>query len=191
MGDKAYTLIDSLETEWGFGSIVEIGSERGEGSTAYFEEFAKKKGMPFFTVDMDIAPHEAAKSICGARAYRMTGERFLAEEFHKFGLHIHFLYLDNFDWTWGGEVGAQIEAVQSRDYSRNGLVLSNTNSQLAHCVQAALATQFMPSGYVLFDDTWKEGDQWSGKGGTAMPMLLHRGFTVVESLGMHVLLQKR
>jgi hypothetical protein len=191
MGDCAYTLVRDLDTDWSFGSIVEVGSERGEGSTAFFEEFAKQKGTPFFSVDMDIAPHEAAKAICGARAYRMTGERFFAEEFHKFGLNIHFLYLDNFDWSWGGDEGKQIQDAQSVDYTRNGLVLNNANSQLAHCVQAALATQFMPKGYILFDDTWKDGDQWTGKGGTAVPMLLNRGFVVARAMGMHVLLQKR
>ena len=80
------------------GSFVEIGSDRGEGSTAYLSQFAERTGRDFFSVDFAPEGVANARRVCGACAYQGLGEEFLQNAFStvsKFGT-ISFAYLDNY-----------------------------------------------------------------------------------------------
>ena len=100
MGAQAYGLIEQvpfLPSE----CVVELGSERGEGSTRYFVEFCGGGGIPFYTVDPDRnGGYATALELARTHAFCMTGEDFLREVFPSFELRIKFAYLDNFDWSW-------------------------------------------------------------------------------------------
>jgi hypothetical protein len=115
MGAQAYGLIEDIPFLPGE-CVVELGSERGEGSTYYFVEYCGGRGIPFYTVDPDKNDgYTTASQIARCHAYCMTGEQFLAEVFPSFGLKIKFAYLDNFDWAWEswGENHPMIEYLQS------------------------------------------------------------------------------
>ena len=142
--------------------IVEIGSERGEGSTAFLAETASRLGMAFYTIDFDSAQADAATSICARfanpniLAFHMTGEDFLTNVFPKLGKQIFFLYLDNFDFIYDGIVG-QCNDLISR-YAELGTKMNNENSKDAHLRQAELALPFTYEGsIILCDDTFKRG----------------------------------
>ena len=44
--------------------VVEIGSERGEGSTRHFATFCAQNNMAFYTVDMDERSYSNALHVC-------------------------------------------------------------------------------------------------------------------------------
>jgi hypothetical protein len=183
MGATAYRLIEQIRFLPGE-CVVELGSERGEGSTYYFVEHCGSHGIPFYTIDPDKnEAYATAAQIAPNQAYCMTGERFLAEVFPTFDLKIKFAYLDNFDWAWEswGDNHPSFEYLKSI-YSNFGLEFSNRNSQKAHLEQAQLVDRHAAPGCViLIDDTWGRPDgAWSGKGGTAVPWLLGHGYALMH-----------
>jgi hypothetical protein len=86
------------------GSFVEVGSDRGEGSTAWLNHFAARTGRDFFSADFAPEGFENARRVCGSCAYRGLGEDFLSTEFSRVSKsgQISFAYLDNYDWIWAG-----------------------------------------------------------------------------------------
>jgi hypothetical protein len=79
--------------------IIEIGSERGEGSTLYFANLAQLHGIKLHTVDIldsaqskidhpDIIWHTAIGSKWSQQLYPTIGKK------------ISVMYLDNFDYLW-------------------------------------------------------------------------------------------
>ena len=100
MGARAYKILNCYSIFLDKGqNIVEIGSERGEGSTKYFHQICQEKGYNFYTVDIDPKSYKNAYSIVGERAQLNDGKEFLI----AFSGKISFAYLDNFDWDWGGD----------------------------------------------------------------------------------------
>jgi hypothetical protein len=159
--------------------IVEIGSERGEGSTTYLANFAKRHGISFYTVDFDPIQYEAAKQICGDSAFCMKGEDFLQNVFPTLKKTIAFLYLDNFDFIYDHLVG--LVDNQIHRYKDLGVSMNNENSKLVHLHQTQLAEPFMhPQGLILCDDTFRRGQEWDGKCAYAVPYLLSKGWHILE-----------
>lgn len=79
--------------------IVEIGSERGEGSTAYFSKLAQSYGVPFHTVDiLDHAQQKVADSTINWHV--CDGATWCRNEYPKINKKISVLYLDNFDLVY-------------------------------------------------------------------------------------------
>ena len=89
-------------------------------------------------------------------------------------------YLDNFDWDWGNH--PEIIQEQAERYRElYSLEMSHANSQKAHFDQATIIERKSADQcFVLFDDTYWDGTTWSGKGGTAVPYLLSKGFTLLD-----------
>jgi hypothetical protein len=177
MGAKAYDIIEKYN---GFlhGPVVEIGSERGEGSTEYLRAFCDPHGLPFFSVDIDEKVHERAKALLGMQAFCMSGERFL-EVIAPFP--ISFLYLDNFDWIWTPKDDEKLMPQRNR-YRELGYEMTNLNSQAAHLRQMELALPLMAEKcVVLLDDTYATDEpphrrRFDGKGGAVVPYLIAHGF---------------
>lgn len=169
MGARAYTLIEEFAFE-PEDTVIEIGSERGEGSTNYFSEFCKANDIEFHSVDID--PHNNI-------AERAKGEEWLA----KYNKQIGFAYLDNFDYIFDSIIGKDWVEEQIKGYKKFGMVMNNKNSELAHFLQAKEVLRLSRVGTeILFDDTWLDG-VYRGKGATAVPYLLDNGFTVVSTGG--------
>lgn len=157
------------------GSVVEIGSERGEGSTAFLSNFCKKFGLKFYSVDFEDNAYQRAKNIPNTIAIQSTGEEFL-RNFPK-GEKICYAYLDNHDWNYGDE---ELHARTKRKYDLYGLDLSNKNSQQAHLDQAMLVSELASKKCIIsFDDTFYDDELKcvSGKGGTAHTWLSSKGWS--------------
>lgn len=195
MGAKKYTFIEKfIPNLWAYRPsnpcIVEIGSERGEGSTRYFVDFARRYGISFYTVDFDPVQYENAKRMCESgdsdtdsveiKAFCMKGEDFLADVFPSMNKSIMFLYLDNFDFIYDHLVGLVDDQIST--YKNLGVTMNNKNSKLVHLKQTQLAEPFIHHhGVVLCDDTFKRGDEWDGKCSLAVPYLLSRGWHIIET----------
>ena len=189
MGACAYDLVVDFFAHEKFADAsnccaLEIGSERGEGSTFFLHQFFARRGVPFYSVDFEKSAYQQAHAICSGGAYLMSGEEFLAEVFPSFGRRVIFAYLDNFDWiykSWGKKTADKIISRQAPSYRRQGMTLSNQNSMKAHLAQSKLLCHHAsPECIVLCDDTWPLPDSgYSGKGGLAVPYLLGEGFRVL------------
>jgi len=177
MGAKAYTLLATINFHFKSGStILEIGSERGEGSTLWLFNFAKEAGLNFVTVDFDEGIYNSAREIVGSSAYLMSGEDFL--DGTNLSSPVCFAYLDNFDWIWEQWKDAEWMLKAIRHYASRNLVLNNLNSQITHLRQSMkLLSKLEHTCAILFDDTWRRWDDtYDGKGGAAVPFLLALGF---------------
>ena len=77
-GAAAYRLLEEYADDLDPGIMIEIGSDRGEGSTRWLAEFAAQGGRDFFTVDFSPEGFHNAYRSCGACAFKGMGEDFLA-----------------------------------------------------------------------------------------------------------------
>ncbi|EKX52445.1 hypothetical protein GUITHDRAFT_161191 [Guillardia theta CCMP2712] len=80
-GASAYVMLEELAGELDDGCFIEIGSDRGEGSTKFLSDLANVKG------------YENALATCGSCAYQDMGERWL-------GMSFEAVSNDNYDWTY-------------------------------------------------------------------------------------------
>ena len=88
-GGAPYRVLEELADDLDAGgSFVEIGSDRGEGSTAWLSGFASRTGRDFFSVDFAPEGHENARRVCGVCAHRGLGEEFLSGDFSKVGIGV-------------------------------------------------------------------------------------------------------
>lgn len=170
MGARPYRLVTTLGER---GAVVEIGSERGEGSTDYLSDLCRAHGVPFFSVD--IAPRHQLTTV-------MDGEAFLAE----FADEIQLAYLDNFDFVFPEIEGLDWVDGQISEYRALGYEMSNDNSMSAHLAQAKLVHErsFVDT-VVLFDDTYMLDGRLHGKGATAVPWMLDHGWALIGEIGDH------
>ena len=172
--------------------IVEIGSDRWEGSSAYFADLANTHSMQFISVDLDEdARHRLRKTI--APDYAQLTEFVQAEGTQwtaKYqGSKIRVLYLDNFDWDWRTDRQQQMIQNQVQWYQQQGLVMNNINSQTAHVTQMVNLLPHMTDRCVVcVDDTYEYNGVFIGKGGAVVPYLLGQGFGVLAAENYGVIL---
>lgn len=187
MGARAYRYLALYEPAPG--CIVEVGSERGEGSTAWLVAYAHRHRLGFYTADVDPDVHRAAERLTkGARL--CTG----CELLRRVGT-VSVAYLDGFDWIPDKQHDEPWIQRQRQRYREVGYEMTNENCQREHLAEARLvARKAAGRCVVICDDTYRTGDGWSGKGGLAVPYLEDAGFRVVadeasagESLGCAVL----
>lgn len=173
-----YKIIEQYEDEL-VGACVEIGSERGHGSTTWLSEFCFERNIPFYTVDVNKESCDRVRHLAGCRAYNMLGEDFLKDTFPILGYRIGFAYLDNFDLiTHDGRNWDERTAL----YESLGLCLNNEESAKSHLKQAKLVRKLAASTqFILIDDTWQspKGD-FLGKGQYAVPFLLKKGYQILS-----------
>jgi len=169
------------------GIVLEIGSDRYEGSSAYFAEIAEQLGTQFITLDLDEnMPRRLAQCI---PAHLKPITEFIhcdGTEWTKTCKHqISVLYLDNFDWNWEpsssskGHWQKRIEE-QRTWYQERGITMNNINSQVAHLTQMQnLLPHMTDNCIVCLDDTYLHTDVYIGKGGAVVPYLLVNGFEIL------------
>jgi hypothetical protein len=73
MGAAAYKLIEKYK-DLIKGDIVEIGSDRGEGSTQYLSDFSRQNNLNFYSIDFEGGAFQRARNIIGENAYCMKGD---------------------------------------------------------------------------------------------------------------------
>ena len=194
------------------GVWVEIGVDRGEGSTKFFADLAKAKGTKFYGVDADenqITRARATLSAQGQLILGNDGQFYQAqgplpdhiELTHAFGedfleqfaqnnpkKKFSLVYLDNFDWDYwvGGQEESFVPAVKQhyRDYM--GTEMTNINSQKSHLLQAMRLMPLMTEkSIIVCDDTWYHPNEgvFIGKCSAVIPYLLLHGYEVLNSQG--------
>lgn len=170
MGAKAYRMIEHWHWQPG-DAVVEVGSDRGDGSTSFLSAFCADRQLDFFSIDIDPVNEPMILD---------NGEAWL----RRFDGVIGFAYLDNFDYVFDSIAGMKFVARQIERYAELGLEMTNEASERAHLAQSMEVLRCSrPGTQVLFDDTWLEDDGWHGKGARAVPFLLSNGFGLVNTDG--------
>jgi len=163
--------------------VVEIGSERGEGSTKYLYHWALKHDIDFYSVDVDESASKN-EDLNGVKFQIVeAGHVWCRDILPTLNKKIKVLYLDNFDWTdpanliypWLHEL---IEL-----YAKRGVTMNNDNSKEEHRLQSLYCLPYMDQeSIVIFDDTWPAHHTesgYEGKSGTAIPLFIEAGFKIM------------
>lgn len=171
------------------GRFIEIGSSRNgdSGSTATISGWAKQYSPSGWLTTVDVDPVNCKfvqdLNLEKVEVINSTGEKYL-ETFPSHTDYISFIYLDNFDWDWHPEKTEDFVLEQQVRYQELGIEMNNVNSQRAHLAQAQLALKALaPKSIVVCDDTFyvKHWGHFSGKSGSAIPLLLNHGFEIVDT----------
>lgn len=194
------------------GSWIEIGVDRGEGSTKFFSDLSKKHATKFFAVDADINQVTKAQqnlSLTGNATINPNGT--ITPEFGPPPAHVVFVhgrgevfidqliknhpdervslvYLDNFDWDyWVGREEEAFVPAQKEHYRKTmGIEMTNINSQQAHLLQAMKLLPIMTENSIIVcDDTWYHPHEgvFVGKCSAVIPLLLLNGYTILHNDG--------
>lgn len=199
--------LDQIDT----GAWVELGVDRGEGSTQWFAEAAKKRGTKFFGVDMDPDQIALASKNLRSKTATVNADGSMTVLVGELPDHVHLVadrgeiflsnfadqnpdqkislaYLDNFDWDYwlGREPEAFVAGVKQRYLDKLGAEMSNINSQLTHLLQAHRLVPLMTENSVIVcDDTWAMPEEgiFSGKCSAAIPYLILHGYKILHTHG--------
>lgn len=174
--------------------VLEIGSDRFEGSSYYFADLAVQHDMDFITVDLDAGALDRARR--NIPAENLSCCEFVCAEaqswtsaFGSRNKKIKVLYLDNFDWDWSTNQHTEMIEQQKRQYAGYGIVMNNLNCQTAHLAQMVNLLPSMSSTcLVCVDDTYEYNGIFIGKGGAVVPYLLSQGFGMLAAREYGVIL---
>ena len=171
--------------------VVEIGSERGHGSTEWLCNWANKKGMDFHTVDVvDTARQSSTNSNINFHVVE-SGSQWCQQVLPTLNKKIKVLYLDNFDYIhpqWENNLPDFVKE-QIASYARRGVVMNNENSEQEHRLQTLYCLPYMDQeSIIIMDDTGLDmnlvrqgvpGAQcWGGKCATAIPLMVENNFRI-------------
>jgi hypothetical protein len=172
--------------------IVEIGSDRWEGSTSYFADLANTHKSRLITVDLDPeAYHRVIKSVNKDHLERVefvcaNGVYWSQRPMSK---KIKVLYLDNFDWDWEADTPSDSIRQQQAWYQKMGMKMTNLNCQTSHLNQMISLMKYMAvRNIVCIDDTYEYNGVYIGKGGAVVPYLLVHGYQILASKDYGVIL---
>lgn len=179
--------IDKLD-----GCVIEIGSDRGEGSTPFLADLCSQRSRNFYTVDIDEVRYRQSvllPSLPKGHVFKCSGEEFAANYWEWVGEPISFVFLDNYDWMYPEIYELPKEEFDIRwkpmldSYAEHFDGHSNHKSQIAHLQQTVLLEKYGTDHcYFLFDDTWTIKDStYTGKGGAAIVYLETLGFQVLKT----------
>jgi hypothetical protein len=180
--------------------ILEIGSDRYEGSTAWLANVAAQRGEEFHTVDIcDYAQHRiGAIPNCAVNYHVAQGSVWCQQVLPNLQRKIAMVYLDNFDYMWDITELQHPQrnpflAQQVQQYQNNfGISMNNFNCQVEHLTQCQSLIPFMaPDGIIVCDDTYTWNDCWVGKCGATVVWLATQGWTVVKYKDNGVILKKQ
>lgn len=183
------------------GSVVEIGSDRNAGSTQKIAKLVNNFELNFVTVDIDIKATARAEKILKRinkdyKAVNDYGENFLS----TFNSPLWLVYLDAFDIPGIWHTSEVIESYSDRKIK---LTLENCHKMHYDCAVSIIGK--MPvGGFVCFDDVNPVDDsgnlifdrvpanykKWSGKGATAIPLLIENGFELIDNKRACALLKR-
>jgi hypothetical protein len=164
------------------GNLIEIGASRpgDDQSTQYLHDLSKQLGISFVTCDIN-RDRVADLNSRGITATCLKGEEFLP----MYAPKISIAYLDNFDWNWHPMITEEWTLDQIKEYrDRYNIEMTNVYSQAAHVHQTVLIeTKTSDNSIICIDDTWFDSGwhTYQGKGGAAVPYLLAKGYTVLET----------
>lgn len=167
-------------------TIVEVGSERGFGSTYYLAKYCINKGIKFITIDpSDDSINSAEKILKKFKSNQLKAVKNKGEEYFKTNNSAKILlaYLDGFDVIFPGATVSQERIGFYRDGGIDFIKDGNRISAEVHLETAKLIFEnIVEGGIIAIDDTYFENQEWVGKGKTAVPFLLENGFKSVNSI---------
>jgi hypothetical protein len=191
------------------GAWIEIGVDRGEGSTKYFSDLAQQRATKFYAVDYDPAQiqritqtltatgnaiinldgtisHELGALPDHVTVVQAKGEDFLST--YDITNKVSLVYLDNFDWDyWVGRQEESFVPAQKQHYRQTmGTEMTNINSQQAHLLQAIhLMNMMTDNSIIVCDDTWYHPEEgvFIGKCSAVIPYLLLNGYQILHHQG--------
>lgn len=174
--------------------ILEIGSDRFEGSSYYFADLAARHDMRFVTVDLDAGAlgrsrRNIPQEILGNCEFVCAEALGWTQSFAQRQEKIRVLYLDNFDWDWSTNQHTDMIAEQKIWYSARGMIMNNINCQTSHIGQMVNLLPHMTDQCVIcVDDTYEYNGVYIGKGGAVVPYLLSQGFGLLQARDYGVIL---
>ena len=184
---RIYRDIGSHLPERCTGVFVEIGSDRGEGSTGFLHHVAGQKHTRLISVDID--PRARLRNDPVGPEYVTADAGMWSKQFDQ---PISLLYLDNFDYIWDISSVSPAQQVQMAQYAERGQTMTNQNCQMAHMQQLLnLYDSLLPDCVVVMDDTYCINDCWIGKCGPGVVFLRAQGWRIVhQSLDCGVILSR-
>lgn len=200
MGANAYDIIMDYTDILDECAVVESGSCRlgsGEQSSTFFAGFIQSRlKTKFYTFDINEGSQFGLNrftELMPDRYHVINGS--FSEHVNLIKEPIAFAYIDSFDYIPpdSREMDWMIQMIEQ--YKSAGLELTNENSAKVHLEQTKLVAEKAASKCViLFDDTWEISTgqtfagcdyydaihpDWYGKGATAVPWLLERGWKLI------------
>jgi hypothetical protein len=182
MGARLHTKLLEYLPYLDDGVLLEIGSDRGEGSTQFFAGLVYGTNRELYAVD----PSDfVAANVMQYEPYienftftQTTGENFLS----TFDKRICYAYLDNYDYnswedspkdTWEDWV---VEMVNEYDNHSNAKCIQ------VHLQQAQMIDNLAADKCIIhFDDTYGNLDEFLlGKGAAAVPWLIENGWHTID-----------
>jgi len=159
--------------------LIEVGSTRdvtiGQDSSSFFAGVSRRTGCSFISVDMDSRNTRRfnEKHRCGSCiGVNEKGEDFLA----KFVGKIDFLYLDAFDFFHRNHSEERL----SRYRIFLNTDINNRDCHKMHLDACRVSWRKLAfGGMVCFDDIYNPVS-FHGKGKTAVPFLLKRGYVALD-----------
>lgn len=174
---KLYQQCQEHVTITGPGSaVLEIGSDRWEGSTVWLADLATNYDMDFYSVDIDNSAQQRIKHP-KITWYISEGVHWCESVLPSLGRKIGLVYLDNFDYDWRvGDNNPMIQQQKAEYLSRN-VVMHNQNCQITHMKQMiSILPHTVPGSVAVFDDTYRINECWVGKCGPVVIWLLAQGW---------------
>ena len=180
MGSKPYSKLENFNLTVDQNNIVlEIGSERGEGSSLWLHEWAKQHNIEFYSVDVEHWQREQDHPEINW-IVTSSGSDWCKNMLPDLNKKIKVLYLDNFDWIWEPTNISWWIQKQIDSYAQRGVTMNNQNCQEEHRLQIECCLPYLDEqSVVIMDDTYYKDankDQLTGKCATAIPLLLENGF---------------
>ena len=167
--------------------IVEIGSDRGEGSTSWFDQYAKNLNIDFYSVDVvDTASTELSHLSNTKFIITESGSKWAHHDLPNLGKKIKVLYLDNYDWLSTMSNIQRHELLQVNEYKMRGVDMSNLDCQREHLHQMVGCLPYMDDeSLIICDDTPYQSHSgiYIGKNGAVIPYLLSYGYKIVFGRG--------
>jgi hypothetical protein len=186
MGSKPYSKLENFDLAVDQNNIVlEIGSERGEGSSSWLYAWAKQRNIEFYSVDVEHHTHREQTYPEINWIVTSSGSDWCKTSLPGLNKKIKVLYLDNFDWIWEPKNIPDWIQEQIDSYARRGVTMNNQNCQEEHRLQLEYCLPYLDEqSVVIMDDTYYEHgnkSQLRGKCATAIPLLLANGFKIDDS----------
>ncbi len=118
--------------------FVEIGSDRGEGSTQWLDAMAADHNKKLITVDVSSKAKSRWETTFVNTEFVVQPGADWAKNFAQSHTDIDVLYLDNFDYIWDiNDVRPAIQ-LQMAEYAERGVAMTNQACQIEHLAQLML-----------------------------------------------------
>ena len=169
--------------------ILEIGSDRDEGSTPFFNGLSVGTEVPFYTVDIVDEVRHKFTHLGNIKWEIADGATWAKDILPTLNRQIKVLYLDNYDWSNAGPNAEMIRAA----YAERNVEWSNLNSQTEHLKQMINCLPYMADqSLIICDDTpyVEHTGTYIGKSGAVVPFLLSHNYKIIYSGNNGVILSK-